>query len=224
MGRSAIAVPVAYQSFSVLLAIVFAVILLVLLVGLLAALVRYRRTRHRKMAILAISLGLALATVSGVVAYAAWQSYVAQSTWRFDYYVALQGNASAVVSVVVPVPHDEELLAGLHVTAGVANWSFVDTAIGRGLFVRMTGSAAIETSVSLFPAPAVPPDTTSTLMSTGNCTPVPSNCTGLPSMWIFYSGPAGIWIGFHTSSWWVSDSLKGGWVTYVAAPPPVPET
>ena len=198
------------------------VVAAILLLGLLAAVFRYQRTPRRGTAVAIIALALGLAMVTGLSVYSAYQSYVAQNTWTFGYSLAIQGNGTAPESLVAPIAKDESLLGGLHLTSGTANWSLVDTPKGRGLFVRFTGSATIETTVSAVPRPSVFPDTSPTMTVSTNCTAQPSNCTGPPSLWVFYSGPAGTHIALSISSSYLDGDLAVGWATYQTWPPAVP--
>ncbi len=211
---------VSYSPFPILFLV--GLLLIVLAIAAAAAIVRYQRTRRRGALVAAVALGLGLAVVGGVVAYASVESYVLQYTWRYDYDVGIQVDGSASGSLIVPVPGDETLLTGLTVMSGRANWSFINTSRGRGLFVGFVGPFDLGTHVSLFPPPAAPPDTSPTMTVLSNCTMNPSNCTGPPTMWIFYSGPAGAQLGFSTSGWYANGDLKSGWATYESIPPPVP--
>lgn len=203
-------------------AILAAVLFVALGLGFAAAVRRHRRTRRRGAAVVAIALGVCLGVLSAGIAVGAYQSYVFQNTWRFSYYLGVQVNGNASGSIIVPVPKDETLLAGLHRTWGLANWSLVNTSFGRGLFVRFTGGFDIETYVSVFPPPVPGPDTTPSMGVPSNCTAGTGNCTGRPSMWIHYSGPENVSFGFSTSWWYLNDNLKQGWATYETVQPPVP--
>ncbi len=193
-----------------------------LLVGLVLAIVGYRRAPRRNTTIAIIALAVGFATVSGVFGYAAYRSYVVQNTWGFGYGLTIQGNGTAPETIVVPIAKDEGLLAGLRLSSGTANWTFVDTPKGRGLFVRFTGSARIETSVSTFPRPAAPPDTSPTMVESSNCTAQPSNCTGPPRLWIYYSGAAGARVGLTLDPWYLGGYLETGWASYEVWPLAVP--
>ncbi len=205
------------------------VVLVVLLVALLAlltfaevaAVIRYRRTRSRNLATVAIVLGTSLAVVGSAFAFGVYQTYVTQSTWRFGYSVEVQSNGTANESIIVPVPRDEGLLAGLRLASGHANWSLVTTSRGRGLFVQFAGAADLDAYMSAFPPPSPLPDASPTLEAAMNCTAQPSNCTdGPPMFWIFYSGPSGASLSFSVSNWYVNAPLREGWDAYMALPPP----
>lgn len=186
------------------------------------AMVKYNRTRHRAMAAVAVALALGCATFGGLAAYETYQTYAAENTWGFQYSVSVSANGTGPESVVLPIPEDEGLLAGLRLTAGNANWSLVNTSRGRGLFVRFTSAAAIGTSVSILPRPSTPPDTRPTMAVSTNCTVDPSNCTGLPKLWIFYSGPSGASLAFSMSWGSIGGYLTVGWAEYELIPRPMP--
>ncbi len=191
-------------------------------VGFALSIFRYfRAPRPRTVGVIA-ALAVGLATVGGVWAYTAYQTYTDQDTWGFGYDLEVQGNGTGPESLIVPVTEDESLLAGLRLASGAANWSFVTTPMGRGLFVRFTGAARIGTSVSVTPRPTVLPDTNPTMTVSNNCTAGPSNCTGLPGMWIFYSGPAGAHFSLSVGSVSTGGYLAVGWATYETQPPAMP--
>lgn len=193
-----------------------------LIVGLVIVIAQYRQRPSRKTEVAAVALALALAAIGGVWAYGVYESNVLQNTWDFGYTITIQGNETAPESLVVPIVRDQGLLSGIHLSSGTANWSYVDTPKGRGLFVRFTGSATIEASVSAFPRPAVLPDTSPTMTVTNNCTAQPSNCTGPPWLWIFSSGPAGAYVGASIGSVYFAGYLATGWASYRTWPPAVP--
>ncbi len=203
-------------------AIVAAVLFSALVLGFAAAVRRYRRTRRGGAAVVAIALGVCLGVLSAGITVGAYQSYVIQNTWRFSYYLGVQENGDGSGSIIVPVPKDERLLADLRLETGTANWSLLNTSVGRGLFVRFTGGFDIETYVSVFPPPVPGPDTTPSMGVPSNCTAGTGNCTGRPSVWVYYSGPENVSFGFSTSWWYLNGNLKQGWATYETTEPPVP--
>lgn len=195
---------------------------LVLLVGLALAIVRYRSVPQAKAAVVIVALAIGLSAVVGVWAYSAYQTYVSENTWSFGYALDVRGNGTAPESLIVPIVLDESLLTGLHLSSGAANWSFVNTTKGRGLFVSFTGAARIEAAVSTVPRPAVFPDTRPTMTVFTNCTAQPSNCTGPPSVWVFYGGAAGAWMGLSIGSYSLAGYLTVGWAPYATWPQAVP--
>lgn len=207
---------------SPLLAVLIVGLLVGLLVGLVLAARRYLRTRHWLSAVLVAVLAIAAAEVGGAIALSAYVDSVRENTWTFTYSLAVARDDNGTGSLVAPIPKDEHLLAGLRLEAGNANWSFIDTTRGRGLFVRFNGTATLRASVSAIPRPVALPDTSPTLFESTNCTAGPSNCTGPPTVWIFYSGPSGTRVSLVADSWYVGDYLQAGWVAYVVAPPRVP--
>ncbi len=195
--------------------------LVLILIGLALAIAMQRQTRSRGALRAVVALAAAAIVVAGLFAYGAYDSYRFQNTWTFGYTVSIQANGSAPESIVVPVPADESLLGGLHLTQGVANWSFVSTPYGRGLFVRFAGSAILETAISRFPPPAVAPNSTPTMLRPTNCTMPSSNCTGLPAYWMFYSGTAGAWVRLSLAFESAGAYLRPGWNAVEMIPAPV---
>ncbi len=195
---------------------------LVLVGALTLAAVRYGRAPGKGTAAVVASLAIGSALAGGLAAYGTYQTAVSSNTWAFDYDLSVQANGTSPESIVVPIPQDEGLLAGLRLSSGDANWSLVNTSRGRGLYVRFTGAATISASVSLVPRPAVFPDTRPTMAIWSNCTAEPSNCTGLPELWIFYSGPSGASLVLSMPTGTVAAFLASGWGEYEIHPPAVP--
>ena len=194
---------------------------ILLVFGLVVLIWRYRETPRRDTLIAIVAVTLGIAAIGGAAGYGAYRSYVDQNTWSYSYSLVLQGNATSPESLVVPAAADEGLLSGLHLASGTANWSLVDTQHGRGLFVRFTHSATLAATVSTFPRPATLPDTRPTMTSSGNCTAQPSNCTGWPSVWIYYGGSAGGYLALSIGSFDIHGYLTAGWALYAAWPHPV---
>ncbi len=189
--------------------------------GLLAAIPAYRRGPTRRTLTPVVVMAVALATAGGLSVASAYTAYEFNNTYHFGYSLSLDGNTTGPESVIVPVPHDETLLASLKLTGGTANWSFTDTPHGRGLFVRFYGGATLVASVSQFPPPANLSGGAPTMTVISNCTATPSNCTGPPEYWMFYSGTAGVGVTLSSGYWYVRAHPAVGWGAYeaVAAPP-----
>ena len=200
----------------------FWTLLVVSVVATAWGLIRYSQTGRRGFAVVAVAFALGSVAVVGVLAYGTYQNDLSENTWAFDYSLSVVSNGTGSESVVVPVPQDEPLLAGLRLTSGRANWSFVTTPRGRGLFVQFARAATLEASVALVPRPASLPDTSPTMTVPTNCTAEPSNCTGSPWLWVFYSGPAGAALDLSISDGSVRASLATGWAAYESLPRPVP--
>ncbi len=194
---------------------------LILLIGFVLAIAKYHRTRTRGTLVAVLAFAAGAVVVGSVFAYAAYDSYRQQNTWTFGYSVTVQANGTAPEAIVVPAPTDETLLDGLQLTRGIANWSFVTTPHGRGLFVRFTGSAVLERYISRFPSPAVQPDASPTMAQPSNCTTPSSNCTGFPMYWMYYSGGAGALVSVSLSWASVVGYVRPGWAAYPVTPHPV---
>lgn len=195
---------------------IFLGVIALLVVGFIAFVLPYRRAPTRKNTAAVIVMAAALATAGGVYAFDAYYVYASNNTWWFQYTVSLEGNGSAPEAMIVPVPRDETLLAHLKLESGSANWSLVDTPYGRGLFVRFTGSALLDTYVSEFPPPGDPSSGDPTMTQASNCTAPQGNCTGAPApqLWMFYSGTAGVQVVFLTTSVGVRAYPAPGWAPY----------
>ncbi len=193
-------------------------VLLVVLVGLALAAVRYRQRRSRGAMAALVAFLVAAVAVTGLIALGSYESYRLENLWAFNYSVSIQGNGTSPEAVIVPIPEDWGLLAGLKLHQGSANWSLVNTAHGRGLYVRFAGSALIETYVSQFPRPNPQPNASPSMTQPSNCTIPSRNCTGYPSYWMFYSGGAGAWalVSFPYES--MGGYVKQGWAKYDIIP------
>lgn len=213
--------PIPSEGWSPLLGFWVVLALATLILGLILTVLHFlKRPRAGTAIVLFLLVGGLAAT--GIFGYVVYRPFVTQNTWSFGYYLRVVGNGTAPESLVVPIVGDESLLTGLHLTSGTANWSFIDTPKGRGLFVQFTRAATMEVSESAFPPPAAPPDTRPTMILPTNCTTQPSNCTGPPSVWAYYSGPAGATVFLSASSLYFSAQLAVGWASYPTEPVPVP--
>lgn len=190
------------------------VLLGVLLLGLVAVVLPYRREPRRKRFAGVVVMAVAFSTVGGLCVATAYNAYELNATYRFTFLVSLQGNGTYPESVIVPVPQDESLLSGLARTSGTANWSLVDTPHGRGLFVRFEGTADLEAKAVRFPPPASPTAGEPTMPVSSNCTAAPSNCTGPPQFWMFYSGNAGVYGIVMVGYEYVRAYPSTGWAAY----------
>lgn len=204
--------------------LLFPLVAVLLLVGFAIALTRYRRDPQAGTKAAVIALAVGVGTAGGLYAYAAYQAYVFNNTWNFEYMLDIQGNGTAPESLIVPTPQDGTLLANLRASSssGNVNWSFVDTSLGRGLFVQFDGSATLQASVSRFPPPATSDGAGSTMLVWANCTASPSNCTGRPQLWMFYSGSAGARVVLSMPMLYLQAYPTRGWALYETLPVAVP--
>ncbi len=154
--------------------------------------------------------------VSGFLGYGAVQIYVNQSTWNYNYDVGIIANGTGPEYVILPVPQDTSLLASLHLIAGTANWSFVDTPKGRGLYIAFSDDAVFEARVSQFPPPSPLPDTSPTMQDA-------ANASGGLRLWVYYPNGPGIHLDLSFPSWYVQATLVPGWTSLTMWPilPPV---
>jgi hypothetical protein len=190
-------------------AILFVVFLSVALRGL-------RKDKKWAKATLRFTLAAVLAVATAGLVVGSYQQYVAMNTWNYSFRLEVQPNEPSQKSMIVPVPGDSSLFAALHLVAGTANWSFIETIHGRGLYVQFTGSASIEALFSEFAPGGSHHNTTLTMM---NCSAQP----GLLSVWIFYSGGGGVNVHFASDGRVMpqSESIALGWRLYQLLPPPV---
>ncbi len=158
-----------------------------------------------------VASGVALAVVVSVMGYGVYIDYVRANTWTFSYSIRIQGTAFPD-AVIVPSVADESLLAGLTLVTGIANWSFVDTTHGRGLYVAFDGNTTLSTYISRFPPPVPLPDASLTMM----------NGTGpWQGLWVWHRGSAALSVNFYENyrfSW--PDEIQPGWQTIQMTPVP----
>jgi hypothetical protein len=133
---------------------------------------------------LSLVFAVVLAVATGGLVVASYQEYVRMGTWTYFYELDVTPNATSAQALIVPIPEDGSLLAGLHLTSGEANWSFTDTVHGRGLYVQFRGPAALESIRTEF-SPSGPNWNTKLTMTNSS---VPSY--GGP-VWVFYTGGGG---------------------------------
>lgn len=193
---------------------IFLVLLGLVGVGLVAAVVPYRRDPRRRRFVAVVIMAVAFSIVAAVCVTAAYDAYLFNNTYQFNYRLSLQGNGTYPESVIVPVPQDESLLAHLTRTSGTANWSLVDTPHGRGLFVRFSGDVVLETSVIVSPPLKSWSSGEPTMTAASNCTMGTGNCTGFPRLWLFYSGIAGVYVSFSNAWYNILAYPSTGWGSY----------
>ena len=170
--------------------------------------------KGRRTVALSLALAAVFAVATGGLAYASIQQYVRMNTWTYFYRLDVHPNATSPEVVTVPIPEDASLLAGLHLVSGIANWSFANTVHGRGLYVRFSGPATVESIFSEF-APSGPISKTSLTMT---------NSVAFPTVvWIFYSG-GGATLHFQPGGLVINGEpvVVVGWNLYNLLPPPAP--
>ncbi len=178
--------------------------------------IRGWRDRGRRGAVaLSFTLAIVFAAATGAFAVASYQQYVRLNTWNYFYELDVLPNSTASQTIIVPVPGDTVLLAGLRLVPGNANWSFTETVHGRGLYIQFIGSSTVQAAFSEF-APFGSQHNTSLTMTNSSSQP------GLPSVWIFYSG-GGVKVHFQSGYWALPESepIGAGWHLYPLTPPPV---
>jgi hypothetical protein len=192
----------------------FLAVIALLIGGLIATVLLYRRAPSRRRKVAVIVVAVALATASGVYGALFYQDYQLNYSWQFNYHVSILANGTSPESLIVPVPQDQALLGELTLQSGQANWSFVSTPYGRGLFVRFTGGAELDTYVIMRPPLDSQASTDPTMTAPSNCTVGIANCTGAPQLWMYYSGSSGArvllvlgWLGLQTYP-------EAGWARY----------
>lgn len=187
--------------------------LLTLAVLFILSVHRWRLGPSRERLVGLVAAGVALALVATILGNAIYTGYVRENSWTFSYSVSVAGSVFPD-AVIVPSVVDERLLTGLVVASGIANWSFVETIHGRGLYIAFGSNATLSVYVSQFPPPATLPDAGLTL----------ANETGpWPSVWIWHRGSAALSLTFSVNSRFVWPSeVQPGWRAYqvVAAPAP----
>jgi hypothetical protein len=169
------------------------------------------RERTRRGTAGAVPLAVGIAIVSGVIGYGIYVSYLMENTWHFSYYVTVQGGPQAD-AVVVPSVGDESLLSGLALSQGTANWSFVNTIHGRGLYIGFVGNATLSVFIDRFPPPNPAPNTSLTMVNgTGWWSPV----------WIYHarSTPLSLSV-FETYVGTGTVDIQAGWKVYPMSPAP----
>lgn len=199
-------VQVSYDGLFVLLVVILVAATTLLAVGLFFVIRndRGRPPRSRFFAIVTLAVGVAV--VVGLLGYGAFQIYMSENTWTFTYSVSIHANGTSPEAVVVPIPSDEGLLAGLRLTNGTANWSLVDTPNGRGLYIGFTGSAAFRVDVAIPPPPAPEPNVGPTME--------------LPYIasqdkyewWVYYDGQAGGVLDVTLGCYDLHTYLVPGWI------------
>ncbi len=173
---------------------------------------RFRRERSRKVFAGIVATGVALAGVGAIMGYGLYAFYVSSRTWTFSYYAYISPNGTGPDTVILPSVKDEALLSGLSVQSGVANWSFVNTVHGRGVYIAFTGPATISTYISRYPPPSPLPDTRITMASDSGA---------MPEAWIYYPGTAGLYLSFNAGDFSTGWFIRPGWNLYPFLPPPV---
>src|SRR5438309_4560086 len=94
------------------------------------------RDKKRGKATLSITLAAVFAVATAGLVVGSYQQYVVMNTWSYDFRLEVQPNETVRESLIVPIPGESSLLAALHLIAGTANWSFIETIHGRGLYFQ----------------------------------------------------------------------------------------
>jgi hypothetical protein len=198
---------------------VFAGIAAVLCAILAYSFIRGRRGPNRpSRAGLSLVFAVVFAVATGGLVVASYQEYVRMNTWTYFYELDVTPNATSAQALIVPIPEDGSLLAGLHLASGEANWSFTDTVHGRGLYVQFRGPTALESIRTEF-SPSGPNWNTKVTMTNSS---VPSY--GGP-VWVFYTGGGGTRLHLQPG-WYVTNgtpALVAGWnlVHLIGIPAPL---
>ncbi len=109
----------------------------------------HRNRRNRATVAALVCAGVALIALSAPIAMSAYRQYVALDTRVYDYDLDMHPNGTGPDAIVVPIPTDEILVSGSRVLSGIANWTIIDTAHGRGLYVALAGNASLEARYSV---------------------------------------------------------------------------
>lgn len=189
------------------LVVLLVVVGVLLLVGILLAFRDRRKGPPDAKAIILIVLAVCLAIVAALLGYSAYQDYVVQNTSTFTYSVSIWAEGTAPESIVLPIPKDEGLLTGLHLTNGTANWSLVDTEKGRGLYITFEGSASLRVDVAILPPPSPTRDTGPTME-----VPYVASVSDY-GWWVFYDGQAGGALDLNLGCYDLHASLVPGWTS-----------
>ena len=174
------------------------------------------RDKKRGKATLSITLAAVFAVATAGLVVGSYQQYVVMNTWSYDFRLEVQPNETVRESLIVPIPGESSLLAALHLIAGTANWSFIETIHGRGLYFQFNGSAGLDALFSEFAPGGAYHNTTLTMM---NSTAQP----GPRTIWIFYSGGGGVTVHFASGGMAMpqSESIAPGWRLHQLLFPPV---
>ena len=174
------------------------------------------RDKKRGKAKLSITLAAVFAVATAGLVVGSYQQYVVMNTWSYDFRLEVQPNETVRESLIVPIPGESSLLAALHLIAGTANWSFIETIHGRGLYFQFNGSAGLDALFSEFAPGGAYHNTTLTMM---NSTAQPGPLT----VWIFYSGGGGVTVHFASGGMVMpqSESIAPGWRLHQLLFPPV---
>ena len=146
--------------------------------------IRARRLKKPSWTVaLYVSVALVLALGTGWLIPVAYHEDVTEYPWFYDYSLDVSPNATSPQAIVVPIPQDTSIIAGLQLSSGIANWSFADTFHGRGLYVQFTGQTILHSAFSEYPSSGH--NTTMTMTTFGSVYGYPK------SVWVYYVGSDG---------------------------------
>ncbi len=169
---------------------------------------------HRKL----VALFVALVVVTGAFVALTAVEAVTASTWVYNYYLEVDTADATTGSIVLPVPADTGLLAGLRANSSAMNWSYVSTTHGPGLYVAFRGPGSLDAAVRLFAPFGSHPDP--------RLAPQPGNQTTW-QVWIEYAGSDAVNVNFQYGDGYVINGaavyigpLSPGWNAYEMIPAP----
>lgn len=164
------------------------------------------------------ALFVGLLVLTGVFGMLTVGEAIVASTWVYHYHLSVDEADGGAQAIVLPIPRDTSLLANLQANRSSANWSYVTTVHGPGLYVAFSGPTTIQASVTIFAPFGAHPD--------GSLAPQTGNQSSW-EVWIEYLGSGSVGVNFQYGYGYTIAGaavyigpLTPGWAAYplIAAP------
>jgi len=158
------------------------------------------------------ALFVGLLVLTGIFGALTVGQAVVASTWVYNYYLGVDQADGGAQAIVLPIPNDATLLANLQANRSSANWSYVTTVHGPGLYVAFSGPTGFQAYERMLAPFGNHPN--------GNLAPQTGNQSSW-QVWIEYLGSGTVYVNFQYGYGYVVNGAAGytgpltpGWAAY----------
>lgn len=164
------------------------------------------------------ALFVGLLVLTGIFGALTIGEAIEANTWVYNYYFGVEHADLGAQAVVLPIPKDTTLLANLQANRSSANWSYVTTVHGPGLYVAFSGPVSLDAHVRVLAPFGSHPD---------GDVPLQEGNGSLWQVWIEYLGTGSIDVNFQYGYGYTINgalvyigTLTPGWASYGLIPAP----